>query len=757
VNPSAAGQILRERLEELDELSLQSLVVEPLLEADGFRAVRDVSGPNEKGRDLVASKMELGTEHFYAVQIKKLRVSGRVEDPQSLMNLLYQLDQAIHEEAFDPATLAKRVPDRLIFVTPYKINRSAMDASVEKYRSLSRNQVTIIDGATLASEVLRLIPHVALSLSDKLGYRLRLAAEHGVIKESGSFGVTSPLTLNEMFVEADYACFDDLENLYKDFLESEPQRANAPTLVAPACSTQELALLAAQEARWAGPAIGAVDGAAQSAVQRLVRSLVVMEWTRIATPEERVAQGFDLEAFIKSLLGHATGLITSISAFTSTDSEELLDETHRRIARLQAAVAALRKTVILRRRSHLISEVTRREVVVASNLLKENRRLLTYRHLYMSSSVIAIAGVAGAGKTTLMRTLLTKATEEDLRREVVFVRAIDVSDCTVPGLVNELLASRKRSGGEISGKLLQKKMSAGELRVMIDGLDEAGSRAQKLANTILDFTKAFPACPVTVTTRETVDLSEWHSAVHLRLCPFTNNQLTEFIARWYAAKPSAREGLQRWLQEHPTMQEIARTPLVAALMCSLYQVGESVMPMSEKDVYEKRLDFLLGRWEEAKTIYQMPERARTRYKLFLMHVAHEAHERQVRSLQRVNVIRLASRFMTPLFNPNAESLIKDCLGRGLLQEDVNGELTLGHLVHQEFLSGKYMQQYNNLGVIASRLGSDWWSRPLEFYASLIGDISALLANLTGSQHQEHATQLNQLISASGETPPDARW
>ena len=722
-----AGQILRERLEALSEIDLQRFVVEPLLEKNGFESVRDVSGPNEKGRDLVAVKAELGTSHFYAVQVKKLKISGRVEDPQSLMGLLYQLDQAIHEEAFDPASLSKRSPDRLIFITPHTINRAALDAALEKYRSLSRNQVTIIDGTTLASEVVRLIPEVAAAFSDDAGYRLRLTSEHNVIAESKSFGLSTPLTLPEIFVEADYTCFDNLQVLLRDFLKVEeiPKEKGArPPIMRPACSKEELEFLARCETRW-------------------------LETPR---PSTRQPGDYTLNQFMRSLVDHINSLTESISKFRSTDSDEVLDKIHKGIAALQAGVADICKTVILQQRSHLLSDNDRLIVADAYEMLTQKHRLLTYRHLYRSGSVIAITGIAGAGKSTLLNKLLTKALEEDSRRVPVFGRAIDIEQSSVEGVLSHLLTQWNRGGVHLSPKDFKAKVSEGSVRIMIDGLDEAGERAQKLANAIGNLTQTFPMCPVTVTARETVDLSGWHSAIHVKLCPFTDHQMNDFIQRWFAAKPTACVGLQRWLEEHPAMREIARTPLVAALMCSLYDAGEAAMPLSEAELYGRRLDFLLGRWELAKAIAPMPDKARLRYMLFLMHLAHNAHERQIRSFEYVRALELTARFMTRGFNPNGESVIHDCLGRGLLERDLNGALSLGHLVHQEFLAGRYMHQYNNPDVIASRLGVDWWRRPLYFYASLIGDISTLLRRLSPDQRKEHSWQLQELIQAAGETP-----
>lgn len=181
----------------------------------------------------------------------------------------------------------------------------------------------------------------------------------------------------------------------------------------------------------------------------------------------------------------------------------------------------------------------------------------------------------------------------------------------------------------------------------------------------------------------------------------------EFVSRWFSAQPSARGGLLTWLKGHPSMREIARTPLVAALMCSLYDIGEKAMPMSETDLYEKRLDFLLGRWEEAKHVEPMKDKARSRYRRFLMNLAASVHERQMRYFDHHEAQGIAARYLTPGVHRNAAALIQDCVKRGLIVEDYPFGLTLGHLAHQEFLVAQHMQKYNDLGLIGLRLGNQW--------------------------------------------------
>src|SRR5689334_15335052 len=88
----------------MSERDLQVQVVEPLLREMGFKNVYDSSGPNERGKDLIATKEnEFGQLALYAIQIKRLRPSRKQGAADSFGRLLDQLRSALLEPVFDPA------------------------------------------------------------------------------------------------------------------------------------------------------------------------------------------------------------------------------------------------------------------------------------------------------------------------------------------------------------------------------------------------------------------------------------------------------------------------------------------------------------------------------------------------------------------------------------------------------------------------------------------------------------------------------
>ena len=49
--------------------------------------------------------------------------------------------------------------------------------------------------------------------------------------------------------------------------------------------------------------------------------------------------------------------------------------------------------------------------------------------------------------------------------------------------------------------------------------------------------------------------------------------------------------------------------------------------------------------------------------------------------------------------------------------------SFGHLTFQEHLAGEYLAYSSSAKQVAARFGDDWWREPLNFYASIRGDIT----------------------------------
>lgn len=202
-NPQGTDMATIHELTKLSERDLQDRVVEPLLRHMGFTHVRNMSGPGERGKDLVAVKHEFGRAKLYAIQIKKFQFSGKSSSPKSLSAVIPQLREMLMEPVVDPLSNSPRVPERGLFITPYAIKRTALEASLTQIKDLERRELTIIDGPILIDQILEYMPSVVTEFSMETQYRLRVRSTADKIVESTAFGLPEPLQLHKIYVELD--------------------------------------------------------------------------------------------------------------------------------------------------------------------------------------------------------------------------------------------------------------------------------------------------------------------------------------------------------------------------------------------------------------------------------------------------------------------------------------------------------------------------------------------------------------------------
>ena len=211
-NLSAKSIAINELLQ-LSEKSLQGMVIEPLLRSLGFENVRDNSGPNEKGKDIVATKFsEFGRNKLFAVQIKKKKFTGTVDSKESLGNLFHQLIQARDEEVVDPINNKKRSPDSCIFITPYPISPSVWEKFHKLSEELYRKNIEIIDGSKLLDLIQTHLPDFLQCFSMEVRYLFQLERSMNKISESMlAFSLDKELQLNNIYVDA---LLDSSNNLF---------------------------------------------------------------------------------------------------------------------------------------------------------------------------------------------------------------------------------------------------------------------------------------------------------------------------------------------------------------------------------------------------------------------------------------------------------------------------------------------------------------------------------------------------------------
>jgi hypothetical protein len=173
------------------------------------------------------------------------------------------------------------------------------------------------------------------------------------------------------------------------------------------------------------------------------------------------------------------------------------------------------------------------------------------------------------------------------------------------------------------------------------------------------------------------------------------------------------------------MREAARNPLIAALLCSLYDVG-AAMPSTEIELYEGRFDLLLGKWERAKGIQPLRPDLRRRYWRFITELAFETHARESRLIPFSDAVDAAANYYESNYHGAPSELVMDCVHRSIFELEPSGFVSFGHLTYQEYLVARRLVTENDLAFIWARLDRDWWMTTLRFYATIKQDITSLV-------------------------------
>lgn len=171
------------------------------------------------------------------------------------------------------------------------------------------------------------------------------------------------------------------------------------------------------------------------------------------------------------------------------------------------------------------------------------------------------------------------------------------------------------------------------------------------------------------------------------------------------------------------------------------------LPETEDELYSRRLDLLLGQWDNAKGIPPMPKNRRDAYKLYLMELAYHMQSSNTKEIPYETAVDKSSSFTRQLRGSKYAIMI-DCISRGLLFRNENGDVSFGHLTYQEHLSAMYLAKHNPVVDILDMLESIWWSKVLQFYSMQMVNIDQLIkqANKYKNLSEGKRVVLNDLIN-----------
>lgn len=356
---------------------------------------------------------------------------------------------------------------------------------------------------------------------------------------------------------------------------------------------------------------------------------------------------------------------------------------------------------------------------------------------------LVVLGDPGSGKTTLLRYLaLIYARDLAEGSRQVQARLGSAEPRRLPILlpfrqIGQFLQSRPDEGTEGHARLLEFLLAAlaserielprdffdswltqGEAVILLDGLDEVASPdvRRRVSRLVEGFTQAYDQCRYVVTSRivgytGAARLGESYAVTTVR--DFTRDDIEQFLGNWHRliavgqlgegestlayASEQTRHLLQA-IDNNPRIRDLAINPLLLTVIAMVHR-DRVKLPDRRAELYAEAIDVLLGKWEEAKGVQEIPILPDGQpfdtgdKRLLLQDLALHLHERKQKEIEIADLRHfLHTRFEGLVREKHTvERVIDRFLAMieertGLLAERGEGVYAFSHLTFQEYLA-----------------------------------------------------------------------
>lgn len=348
--------------------------------------------------------------------------------------------------------------------------------------------------------------------------------------------------------------------------------------------------------------------------------------------------------------------------------------------------------------------------------------------------VIVRAG-AGAGKTTLLQWLAAKVADRAVWTYGGFVpffvplRQFVTEELPAPDMLPLTVA--RMIGGEMPPGWASRQLASGRALLVVDGVDELPADRRDAARQWLrELVRAYPHARYVVTSRPAAIDEDWLSDegfVPFDLLTLSAHGVRQFVTCWhdaareeYGAEPGAAQWLATCEQEltellggRPELRRLAASPLLAGLICALYQDRHMHLPRDRKSLYDAALELLLLRWDERRGVRwdRDPLLSIEEQTVVLQRLAYSLVKNQDLLLDRQEAVRRITHAMRGLrpHHVDPQVVLQRTLERtGLLREVYPGQIQFVHRTFRDYLAAKEAVDSGDLGLLIDHAHLDQW-------------------------------------------------
>ncbi|MDC0766019.1 serine protease [Streptomyces sp. HD] len=346
-----------------------------------------------------------------------------------------------------------------------------------------------------------------------------------------------------------------------------------------------------------------------------------------------------------------------------------------------------------------------------------------------------LRGQAGAGKTTLVWWLAAHAANGSLNEDlaklnglvpfVVPMREVYARGGRFPA-VSELLSAVRVLSENAPDGWAGRVLEAGRGLLLVDGLDEVPPlEREKARHWLCALLDRYPDTRCLATVRPDAVEKDWLHAERfeeLTLLPMSDEDIEAFVTAWHNAARleceyaydtgrcgderdlliSLEQDLVHQLGQNQALRDLARTPLLCAVICALHRRRRGLLPTTRWSLYRAALAMLLGGRDAGRGVapdditLDSDEQHVLLQRLAIWLI--RTGRQQMSHEQASHQLDLAMRDM-PQFRDRTtpDRVLRFLLERsGLLQERTDDAIQFIHRTFQDFLAAK---EFNESGYV----------------------------------------------------------
>jgi len=270
---------------------------------------------------------------------------------------------------------------------------------------------------------------------------------------------------------------------------------------------------------------------------------------------------------------------------------------------------------------------------------------------------------------------------------------------------------------------------------LFDGFDEVSGVAPWIID-IIEKLKDKYKVTIAISSRPEYIKSLKKDFLFIKLMDFNDSQRNKFIDAWFKQDISSSEELKKHIKTN-NIEDLISNPLAATIFCRLIE-KKYPLPVTETDMYNNRLDLLLGEYDNHKKVYRN-NIGKYELEKFAKKIAYIFHKYNNRNMTKKEIL-FYLQYEYPYYEEQTienilNELITPC---NILFDEFNDtKYTFGHLRYQEHLVARELQ--NNRGInILDYLKNPWWRGALILFSQLTDNIKYIVEDIITKDNDVHS-------------------